>query len=349
MAIYYVSGLSGDDGDAGTTPETAKQTIGAAITASANGDTIYVKNDATYNEAVVIPANTGRLMFGYEGVSSDNGMVLLDGTNSLGVGIYMSNTSGASIADLLKIANFEIKNYTSHGLHYQRTSGDANNGPMFYNIISHNNGGSGFYSQRASGSEVFSNCVAHNNAGWGFLDVRCAEYCLAYENASGGFELYDSSSYNMSFFKCIAHGNTGVGFHDCRNTYKCVASNNTDDGFEFINNNNRVQSCHECISVDNGGYGFDIPNSYSTFGQGNISNNNTLGATSSGNLDGWQSFDVTVKDPSLTSTFTAEDARVGITMGASADTYSGYATSGWDDYAAPSGGGGGGGQHIYFG
>ena len=90
---------------------------GLAVMLAGNGDYLYVKDSATYNEAAhpdhVLGANlTWSLIKGYHSIPSDSGVVTLDSSGTKARGIQL--TIGSTIQCV--VSNFKIKNYTAVGI-----------------------------------------------------------------------------------------------------------------------------------------------------------------------------------------------------------------------------------------
>jgi hypothetical protein len=343
MATYYVDKAAGNNANDGLSTGAAKETIQAAVTASANGDIIYVKASATYTEAVSIPANTGRRIIGYTSALNDLGRFVLDGGGTLGVGITISNTSGASIANNMRVANAEIRNFTSHGLSDLNTSGGANNILGYINVWSHDNNGDGFNATDALRSQAFSRCVAEDNGGWGFAGINFAQGCVAIGNTSGGFQMRNGAGNPLGLVYCLAAENGGIGFANVIGATHCTAYDNASHGFAILGRMNPVTAC---VAQANGGYGFSGIGTGARFlGLGNIAHANTSGATDAGTIeDGLYQELPTARDADFADAaggdFETADAQVAAGIGLLAsprgtNPYAGYFTP------VPSGGGGG--------
>lgn len=67
MAIIYVHGVLGNDANGGTDPETdALATVGAALAAYSDGDTIKIKGGITYNTSTAVTVTNGFTMQPYD-------------------------------------------------------------------------------------------------------------------------------------------------------------------------------------------------------------------------------------------------------------------------------------------
>ncbi len=105
MAVFYVN-KSGNDANSGRSPNNAKLTIQGAINSASNYDTIIIQS-GVYNEAVVMNGKSLHILC--------DGLVILDGQNTLQEGINLFNTSGATINQNSQGILF-IMNYTLYGI-----------------------------------------------------------------------------------------------------------------------------------------------------------------------------------------------------------------------------------------
>lgn len=294
MATQYVNGATGSDANDGLTEGTAKATIGAAITASVNGDFIYIKASATYSEQIVIPNNTGRRLVGYGTVITDRTRFILDGNNTLAVGWYYRNTTGATSTNN-GLLNAEIKNFTSHGWHYDHDGGDGNNTPFWENIWSHHNGGHGFHADGSSARmDRYALCVANDNTLDGFSGIKHATRCVSHNNGGVGFQPMASGSQSAAQH-CLSYNNGGVGFNNVSCVSNCTSYGNTGSGFTF----SRQGLAMYCIAMNNGAWGFDSGVNVKS-GAGNISYNNTSGANTGADMTGGGAFEFVTTNPGFT-------------------------------------------------
>ncbi len=105
MAVFYVN-KSGNDNNSGRSPNNAKLTIQGAVNSASSYDTIIVQS-GVYNEAVVITSKPLNLLC--------DGLVILDGQNTLQEGIKFVTTAGAIINQYSQGILF-IMNYTLYGI-----------------------------------------------------------------------------------------------------------------------------------------------------------------------------------------------------------------------------------------
>lgn len=260
MATYYVDGATGNDSTGTGTEVGPWATVQHAIDNSSNLDTIWVKNSVTYGESLTIPANTGRRLYGYSATIGDDGIAHFDGAATRTVGLTMSNTSGASMGgDGIRYRNLRFDNYTSHGMVYTVTGGDANNWNFVDNCRFSNNGGHGlFYDTSSSSSrrDSVTSCTFDGNTLMGFSGASNAFGCLFKNNGGNGVE-FSATGYRPGRAAnfCIATGNGGDGFDGMGAGTNCIAYNNTGDGFSGVAGIS-AGLLSNLIAQENGGYGF---------------------------------------------------------------------------------------------
>lgn len=268
MANRYVDSTLGNDGNAGTSPGSgnAWQTIAYAITNMGAGNTLHVKNAATYTiTAALIPslgtAGTPTIIQGYNSTPGD-----LDSVNDFAnfptiqvssgsPHIFTLNNSYVHIRNLIldqnnlgarcingqsnyhEIENVKCLKFTGHAVLFQ---GSSNRARRVWVTQGKAASTVGFYTD-ASGN-TFELCWASDNP------------CPGYQNAGAAGTLFE---------RCIADTNTGSssdGFIDSGTNgakyVHCIAYANGRDGIRFSGGNSAdYASVYGCILSQNSAYG----------------------------------------------------------------------------------------------
>lgn len=253
MATFYVDGDNGSDGNSGLSEALAKATIGAAISASATKDTIYIQNNGStvYAESAACPSGECRRFVGYGTTPGDDTIAVIDAAGQ---------TYGISMTSLPNLANsaygatnLEVKNATSHGIYTAHSSGSANDSLRYINLYVHDNGGKGIYDQGGAMTVGLVRVKATGNAGAG-VDVYAANpiFCRISNNGAEGLKL--NGSVATTAVGSLFNNNTTYGAYFVTNAVNCVAYGNGSDGMRLVGANS-ICTVMGSIFMNNGGYG----------------------------------------------------------------------------------------------
>ena len=198
--IYYVNNVDGDDGDTGTTLNTAWATIGKANSVLKAGDTVYVST-GTFEE-LINPTFTG-----YENAFIT--YAALPGETPVIRQVTLSNKS------YIKVIGFEITHNSTVYNH-----GVTLNGSSYIHLLNnniHHTYGQGI--RNSSGGDPISNITIRGNTiAWTGCPSGVADECVG----AGGIVLtYDS--HNLIEYNDISHTSdfiyTTGGYNVIRNNY----------------------------------------------------------------------------------------------------------------------------------
>jgi hypothetical protein len=265
MANYYVSRQNGNDGNAGTSPATAKATIGAGLGLMSAGDTLYI-GPGIYRETFTDTDFTAGTSGNETKIIGDPECQYLT-TDTPGIvrvtgcGTDEIPTSGV-VWDSLPVAYLWIKNLNIDGSSnnyavqtssttqywencviqgYQAVFASSNDSPIFKNCLFI--GGGGPYCSRNTST---INCVAI--APGGSLGLFYTGYHIGSISIGGAFgfqECYDESFEDSfagsrgSCYNCLSVGASTAGFFNCTG-YNNMALGARLDGFNFSNANQMI-------------------------------------------------------------------------------------------------------------
>lgn len=225
MAIYYCDYALGDDANLGTSAGAgnAWKTIEKGISGSATGDTVYLKNSATYVISSVLTddrSQTTRRFKGYGTSIEDTGRITVQATSAM---THMFLASSATPNRFGVGSNFYNVIFDGNANSTNGVTVAANAVNSFFNCDFKGCTG---YGATASAS-YFMYCNAYNNGTYGFYQSSSAATmigCTAYSNTSHGVYHVNST---VIIVDCIAHSNGGSGFNTANNLTNCLAYNNT--------------------------------------------------------------------------------------------------------------------------
>lgn len=230
MAVYYVDGAVGNDGNLGTSEGSgnAWATINKAAATVAASDKVWIKASANYTETVDLVTAGGSTTWivfeGYTTTTGDGGKITIDGSSTRSSGIITSGGLGFAYC---RFENFIIQDHTNAGV--LSISLDM---CIWINCEFNNNGltdvaGSGV---DVDNSHVFISCVADGNQDDGFeIDTGgCFVNCISNNNGQNG---WNTTSGGQTLLNCVAYNNAGDGIRLGGNTSNpVVISNCTVDG-----------------------------------------------------------------------------------------------------------------------
>jgi len=287
MAIYYISALTGSDGDSGLSEGLAWLTIDHAMNVVTSGDTVYVKGDADYNELATIDTVgtlANPIVFeGYASVTGDNGMATINGQSSRANGIATTLTAGTNTHYVFK--NFRITGHTSTGflaaldiLNFHRCKFDNNglNGcscrtSLFFQCEFSDNTQDGFVSTGAStvyhaGCRFYRNGRHGTNQSTGNLYLFACEF---FSNATNNILFANATL--LVVINCTIDGNG-------KNSDAGIATT-TGNGFQLLVNN----VIYDCATGISNAVAQGVEN-YASLN--NLVNSNTTAYTNASTLEG---------------------------------------------------------------
>ena len=240
-ANYYIS-PTGNDGNAGTTPATAWLTFTHVNTTTfLPGDSLLLEGGNSYTGTIFLDANDadGGALTPFVITSYQTGIATIDA--GIGFGIYIHNTAGIEIRDLI-IEGSGMNVNNEHGVRFiNDLPGDIKKEYVFLHnltVFGFREGGISFLGDNGNSgfSDVtVSNCVVHDclDRGidmWGDFDqtktgyahaALVVEYCEVYnitgynktEHSGNGIVMSDVQNGLIEY--CVAHdcgsGNTSCG------------------------------------------------------------------------------------------------------------------------------------------
>jgi len=240
MANYYVRPTNGNDSNAGTSFGAAFKTTQKGLDTAVAGDNLYLVAEA---EEVIAAAINDNVNSGVAGSGGETVLINIIGVNSAGVNdgtryVINGNSAAASCIIMNGVVrkvykNIQVKNATSHGINFATTTV----GVHFYNVVAHNNGGSGFDNNVSNTTNYFVNCCAYLNAanGWGTTNTTTyyqLHACAAYLNGNDGFQL---GTVTHAISNCIAFKNTRYGISGTTNAYLSINNCILDSNLRGIN------------------------------------------------------------------------------------------------------------------
>jgi len=246
-------------------------TIGEAIAAASNLDTIYAKGGTDYAEAVTF-SNLSIAIIGYTTTITDGGQAVIDATGET-TGIAANCTTGNTPDMAIELQNLRVENATADGVLCNRTTDTAH--AVVRNCVFVDNGDDGFEANHSSFNVTAYGCAFVSNGDYGATGVTRAYRCFSGDNADAGFIMFGIGVYvdcvvvrNAEGFDLRTAGTVVAG---------CVADNNSSMGFSLVGG-----SISDCIATNNGGYGYVMVTSAvgldCVAGAGGLAN--TSGATS---------------------------------------------------------------------
>jgi hypothetical protein len=230
MATYYVDPAAGGANN-GTSWTDAWTTMQSALDngAAAAGDLNYCRGTETLAATLDVDTNAGNATDFIRFIGT-NASGTVDGTKF----VIDGNSAAATCLDIngvddITFENIECKNATSHGV----TASGISSYYFFYNVHSHDNGGSGFNLTTNLRTSRFLRCKAIDNTadGWEGLYLSSALFCEATGNGAIGFDNVRNGGHIIG---CIVHDNTSDG----------IRLSNVDDGVIM-----------HCVIDANGGHG----------------------------------------------------------------------------------------------
>ena len=195
------------------------QTIDRSADVNQAGDIVYVKATASYNEAAAFPSgavgsSSGSCVWeGYTTTPGDNGIVTMDGTNTLANAITLPAGSCHMV-----FRNFRFTDYT----------------------------GTGFGNNTSSNLVNCIRCRADSNGGSGFLLGNACVFlqCKSDTNSNNGFQLNPTVGSGFCAF-CTSETNGGDGFNMSAGgvCFSCISFSNATDNFELGGVSNILINC----------------------------------------------------------------------------------------------------------
>jgi hypothetical protein len=231
VAIYYVDGSVGNDGNTGANPGAggtgAWATIQHGMATIIAGDSLWVKNSVTYNELITI-ANAGTSISpirvaGYASVTGDKGQIIIDaqGTrshciNSTVGGTQVFYTFENIVMASSTLANVDTNRFATFWKNCQfihsTTDGFKGGQAFFENCKFDSNGGHGLNWQ--SGNNVVCvGCRFFDNGTDGFhqtissTTLACGLiYCEFFSNNTNGISVGNSNDVVSIIINCTVDG-----------------------------------------------------------------------------------------------------------------------------------------------
>lgn len=240
---YYVSAATGSDSDTGLTEALAFITIQKALDTVANGDTVWVKADGTYNEALTISTiglSTSVIRFeGYTTSIGDGGIPTNDGTT----GTLTNGMTPLVDSNHYVWKNFRFTNFASIG--FGKVSSDH---LRAINIRVDNNGTVGIM---MGNSCSFYGIYAHDNdTGMSVRGDCCIVNCIFSDNTVDGISIDDGT-----IIGCLIVGNGTNGINFFTNTNTAAVVNCTIDGTAKVTDVgilfNKLSATESVVCVNN--------------------------------------------------------------------------------------------------
>jgi hypothetical protein len=220
MTVYYVDGVDGADGNAGTSEGSgnAWATIDKAMNTVAAGDKVWVKGNGNYVETATLDTagtSTTPIVFeGYTTTTGDNGKATI------------APSTGSCLGTTINGNTF----YVFHNFIFDGTNGSSNavstasdDYTSYWNCEFANSSGAGI---TADNYHAFYFCEFYNNTTQGVTVDNNAIFvgCTSYNN---GGEQIDAAVCDL-MYKCVIYGSTGGS--DAMNGNMGYAIGNTIDG-----------------------------------------------------------------------------------------------------------------------
>lgn len=236
MAIIYVSNVTGDDGNTGTSSDPFASITAAAAAVGTNDDIYIDGSGSAYAEGDIDFGTRNAKLVGTDASWNIGGArPIIDATGYT----YGITSAGTGFPTVMSLNSVEVKNATSHGLAMLQTGGY----PCFVleSAKIHDNGGCGLWCLRALNMMRLFRSEIHDNGSHGLAcDPATGNWtggavvlCRIYNNGGDGINLEDNSAAFLLVLGCAIYDNTGKGVTGGTFIVDTIIHGNGSDGVDF--------------------------------------------------------------------------------------------------------------------